>query len=376
MNRRNWIVALLMLVPLAAIVVWWFTSFEHVQREFDAPLRGEARYNPLYALKKALQARGFEVASRANLNLPAMNLKPGDTLVLGANVRTLADAQAQEIVEWVEDGGHLIFALPDSKGRAGALLDTLGLTLAHASRCHGWSGEESKGKEDKDAQWHCFFAGFKLKQGEAKDFDVLWGKPDEGYVFGQRTREDGTFAVAGDLIFLHNTELKLPGNTELAWQMLAPALVDKGKVHLVYAADVPPLYVLLVRYGWPALLPALCALLAWIWARAQRFGPPLPLATPHRRALLEHVQAAGDFIFRRGAPSALYAPVQRRFFERLRRDHPAIAALDGTALVDALAKESGRSAAAVRLALQPHELTRPEHFFLSIKTLHEMESQP
>jgi hypothetical protein len=370
MSRRNWIITLLMLLPLAAIVAWWFNTFERVQREFDAPPRGEARYNPMYALKKVLQARGLEVASRANLNLPAMNLQSGDTLVLGADVRTLTDAQAHELVEWIEDGGHLVFALPDSKGRGGTLLDALGLTLADSNRCHHW------GSDDKDAEWHCFFANFKLGAEEAKNFDVLWGKRDSGYVFGQRTREDGTFAVVGDLTFLHNSQLKRPANIELAWQVLAPALADHGKVHLVYAADVPPLHVLLVQYGWTALLPAAFALFAWLWARAQRFGPALPLGAPHRRALLEHVEAAGDFIFRRGLPSALYAPVQRRFFERLRRDDPAIAALDGDALIDALAKKSGRSAAEVRLALQPVQLTRPEHFLATIKILHEMESQP
>jgi hypothetical protein len=372
MNRRNWLIALAMLVPLAAIVAWWFNTFERVQREFDAAPRGEARYNPMYALKKALQARGIAVDSRANLNLPAMHLQSGDTLVLGANVRTLTDAQAHDLIDWIEDGGHLIFAMPDSKGRGGMLLDTLGLKPADSARCHNWAGPSD---DSKDSHWHCFFAAFKLEADEAKDFDVLWGKADTGYVLGQRTRGDGTFTAVGDLSFLQNAELKSAPNSELAWQVLAPAIADEGKVHIVYAADVPPLHVLLVQYGWPALLPAALALLAWLWGRAQRFGPSLPLGAPHRRALLEHVQAAGDFIFRRGAPSALYAPVQRRFFEKLRRDDPVIAALDGDALVDALANKAGRSAAEVRLALQPLQLTRPEHFLASIKILHEMENQ-
>src|SRR5581483_10901562 len=141
----------------------------------------------------------------------------------------------------------------------------------------------------------------------------------------------------------------------------------EGKVHLVYAADVPPLYVLLVKRGWPALVPALLALLAWFWARSQRFGPLLPLAPADRRALREHIRAAGEFTFRRRRAAALYAPVRRAFDERLRRDDPAVAAL---------AARSGHSPALVRVALNPFDLTDPERFFVTIKTLTELRTRP
>src|SRR5262249_29720889 len=160
----------------------------------------------------------------------------------------------------------------------------------------------------------------------------------------------------GSMDFLRTDELKRPGYAAFAWQVLAPALQQGGTVHLVYSTDVPPLHVLLVRYGWPALLPALAALLAWLWLRSQRFGPLLPVASAHRRALREHIYAAGEFTFRRGRGLALYAPLKRAFDERLRRDDPALAALDGEALAAELAKRNGLSTAAVQLALLPQGL--------------------
>ena len=147
-------------------------------------------------------------------------------------------------------------------------------------------------------------------------------------------------------------------------------------MHLVYAADVPPLYVLLIERGWPALLPTLLALLAWLWACSQRFGPLLPLAAAHRRALREHVEAAGEFTFRRGRAAALYAPLRRALIERLRRDDHTLGSLDGEALASALAMRCKRPLAEIRQALNPVDLNRPEQFFATIKTLTELNTSP
>jgi len=371
MNRRNALIALLVAVVIALFGAWWMYTFEQVEEDVPAPLRGEARYNPFYGLKRVLQARGVDVESRANLNLHTMHLGDDDTLVLGADVRTLSHAEAAQLLDWVDDGGHLVFALPPgSEGRAGELLQTLQIGVVSHISCVSW-----RSAGEADAQ-HCFTYAFQPKSGEAGKFDLLLGDKEEGYYLGRRSRGDGDFSVVADLSFLHTESLQRAGYAAFAWQVLAPALQKDGKVHLVYAADVPPWHVLLIRNGWPALLPALCALLAWLWGRSQRLGPLLPVAASHRRALREHIQAAGEFTFRRGRGATLYAPLRRAFDERLRRDDPALAALEGDALVGALAERSGQSPALVRMVLNPFNLADPEQFFVTIKTLTELRAKP
>ena len=71
MTRRNLIIGAVATLLLGLIVTAFLLTFHRVEREIDLPPRGEARYNPLYALKKTLQARGIETAARADLNLPA-----------------------------------------------------------------------------------------------------------------------------------------------------------------------------------------------------------------------------------------------------------------------------------------------------------------
>jgi hypothetical protein len=371
MNQRVILVGLASVMLLAAVAAWWFTTFERVEDDIPAPLHGEARYNPFYALKKTLQARGMEVTARANLNLPTMQLAPDDTVVLGADVRTLTHEQVGDLLAWVEAGGQLVFALPQGdEGRGGELLDALGLSVTSGLHCLSWPGADS-GKKPLS----CFRFRFKFDAQQADSFDLLVGDAEAGYVMGRSARGDGGWLVAGDLDFLHNDRLDDDGIAAFAWQVLAPVL-RAGKVHIVYALDVPPLYVLLVERGWPTWLPALLALLAWLWARSQRFGPLLPAIEVNRRALREHVAASGEFLFRRGRASALYAPLRRAFDERLRRDDPALGALDGEALVTAVAARSGRPVAEVRVALDPRELRRPEHFLATIKILNELETRP
>lgn len=359
-------------VLLAGVLAaWFFTHYERVDEDIPSPLHGEASYNTFYALKKALVARGYDVQSRANLNLPAMALGPKDTLVLGADARTLSHEQVASLLDWVDGGGALVFSLPrDGYDRADDLLSALQIGIVAGYHCLeiGIAGASKPSR-------HCFGVTFALAGSGADDFDVLvedGSNVKGGYVMGRSAFGEGVWFAAADLDFLHNDELGEDGNADLAWQVLGPML-HGGRVHLIYSSDVPPLHVLLVRYGWPVLVPALFALFAWLWLRSRRFGPLLPAIGTTRRALREHVDAAGEFQFRSRRASALYAPVRRAFDERLRRADPATAALDGEALVAAVAARSGRSAAVVRRALQPTDINHPDAFFDAIRLLSEWE---
>ncbi|WP_313912618.1 DUF4350 domain-containing protein [Tahibacter sp.] len=396
MMRRNLIIGGVASLLLGLIVFWFLTTYHRVEREIDLPPRGEARYNPLLALKKTLQARNLEASSRGDLNLTAMALQPGDAVLLDIDVRNLTDAQSETLMSWVESGGHLLLRLPEGdEGRPGTLLETLGLTVSSEFGCLTWSetaakepgavqkprtaeaadaaeaenkAKASKGEADPGAGMFCSRFRFKTEAEYESDFDWLWGNRDEGFLFGRHPWGEGDVLIAAEFDFLHNDALKRAGNAALTWQLLGPAL-GAGRVFLVYAADTPPWYVLFVKQGWYVLLPLLLALLAWLWARSQRFGPLLPLAPPHRRALLSHVQAAGEFAFVRGRGAALHAAVLRAFRLRLRRRDPVAAALATEALVQTLSERHSIAAARIRHALQPQELARPEQFLAAIRTL-------
>src|SRR5690606_15900087 len=178
-----------------------------------------------------------------------------------------------------------------------------------------------------------------------------WGDLDNGYAYARLARGAGTVDVAADFHFLTNGPLEQPAFAALARQLLQPGW-KRGTVHLVYAADMPPLWRLLLERAWMAWLPALLALAAWLWMRTRRFGPLRPSPEPGRRALLEHVQASGEHLWRYGRASALYAAVRDVFMARLRRRDPLAAALDGRAQAEAIARRTGATVADVETALQ------------------------
>lgn len=387
----------------AAVLGWWFLStFHRVAKEQVLPPRGEARYNRLLALRMTLQAQGMEAISRADLDLAEMALKPGDTLLLDTDVRTIDEARAEALMSWVNDGGQLLLRLPEGgdEGRVGALLETLSLQVKEHYSCLNWKRPaDTKAAEpgipgvggkslfddlrDQLAKWTAASAGmasycsryrFTTESEYENDFEWLWGNSEDGFVFGRHPWGEGAVFVASDFSFFTNGELKDAANAELAWQVLGPALHD-GRVFLVYATDVPPLYVLLVRYGWPVLLALALALAGWLWARSQRLGPLLPQASPNRRALFSHIQAAGEFAYARHRSAALHAAVLRAFLQRLRRRDPITAALSGEALVMTLAQRHGLPQARIAQALQPQGLSKPDVFLSTLRTLMQLRAK-
>src|SRR5690606_5662047 len=169
----------------------------------------------------------------------------------------------------------------------------------------------------------------------------------------------GRVDVLADMDFLRNGRRGMetePGlrdipHQELARLMLAPNY-GKGTIHLLYAAEAPSLWKLLLQRGWPVWLPLLLALLAWLWARSQRFGALLPSPREERRSLLEHVRASGEHLHRYGKSPLLYDAVRQAFLARLRRRAPLAAALSGDAQAQAIADHLQWPLARVQNALK------------------------
>ena len=400
MSRRRWLYGLLALLALGGGVALFFALFERVSVSVPLPPQGEARYNPLFALRQALRTDGVDARSYPSLNPTALDLAPGDTLVIYTQPEAISPAQATRLAAWVSAGGHLVMPGPGPGKTPGALADAFGLRAvadeeadavedsedaipAAANPCvtladtpaatrpkampearisRVGAGDADRPRRDTvrlcGVGFNSRLPGFVMHQGDSR----------RGYRFGRLAHGAGVVTVVSDLDFLGNDELRKPVAADLAYQVLAPHL-HRGAMHLVYSADVPSLWRLLMVHGWRALLPALLALLAWLLWKGQRLGSQVPPPVENRRALLEHVHAAGELAFRRGRSLALHAAMLALFKRRLAVRDPALSALDGETLVAALAEKFSLPAERVRRALQPIGLQRPDAFLHSVSTL-------
>lgn len=362
------VIVLAVALVVAAGVVGFFHYFKKVEEVVRLPPRGEAAYNPLYALKKILQARGLTVETQAWLDIDGLKPAPGDTLVLYAQPDMVTQAQGDALLDWIEAGGHLVMPSPVSMEAGGPLAEAFAL-YAVQDEDADCDRLPLAGKEARQL----LFCGPRF----ASDLDdVSYGQGDDniGYRFARFDWGKGVVSVISDMDFLENHALENRSARDMGFSLLAPRM-GQGRMLLVYSAKSPSLGALILKHGWMILLPLLIALIAWLAMRSQRFGPLLPVPAAHRRALLEHVRAAGEFAWRRHRSVALHAALLNMWRKRLASRDPLIAALDGDAQVEALSQRLGIDAGRIRHALRPIGLNRPDAFLQSISTLIDMRNR-
>jgi hypothetical protein len=378
----------LALAGLIALSVWAFPKlFKPVTEERPLPPTGEAAYNPLYALKLALRAQGRDAQGWPNLTAAEHALADDDTLLLYDRPEAMGEAQAQRILDWVRRGGHLVMPGPPGRADAGPLASALGLRALEPKPDKSSGKGEAEEIEDLLFSRNCVAlrAAVPARRGQETwlcdppfapvlpGFRLGGGDAVSGWRFARRELGRGLVTVA-ELDYLDNERLRRPEVRAMAFQLLAPSL-GKGRMHLVYSADVPSLLRLLLMNAWMVLLPLLCALAAWLAWRGQRFGPLQAAPDPRRRALLEHVQAAGEFAWARGRGLALHAALLRLFHRRLALRDPLLAALDADGQARALSERLSLPLSRVRQALHPQGLQQPAAFTQSIATLLQMRSR-
>ena len=425
-------------VVVAALAAYaFYSTFRYVEKEVSLPPRGEARYNPLYALGESLKRIGQRVESRAVLQWETMAPEAGDVIVLASPLSSLSAEQAWTLQDWVYEGGYLLFAASATQSESeSVLLEEFGLQVTRESRqCLRWSADVDGSSavacaelalsyphddliwqlpyqqrswrpaelsqlldlesDDHDAPIddeteHDQSPGDSALDGEyevepdheqqAADSEAAdtqtrsdgGRRPVEGQYALKAAFGDGEWIALANLDALTGKAMDHPAKGALAWQLFGPWL-GEGKVHLIYAVNMPPAHVLLVRHGWPVLIPLLLALFAWLWARSQSFGPPLPVPESDRRALLEHIDAAGQFAFRQQLVEPLYQECRKRFDQQLEKEHPSLAALPLGDKIRALAERWQLDPVAVAQALNPLQLARADQFVLAIRTLTQMQ---
>ena len=373
--RVRWALASAAAVGLALLLALVFFSTHHKVTETKVlPPKGEASYNALYVLGQALRADGLTVHSRARLDWAAMSPGPRDTVVLLQDSAELAPSQVRHLLAWVESGGHLLVRTPppdaDSTAAEPRLLQALGIdSRGHESRCQPFHVADDPGHVE-----FCRGRRFQIEPTADADVQRAW-RSEAGYVFVRLRRGQGLVDVLADMDFMKGVpdgsaspdvlDIRPPydpaaprdglhdrAHRDLTRYLLAPNY-GKGTMWLVYASRSPSLWARIVHEGWPLWLPLLLALLAWLWARAQRFGSLLPTPPDERRSLLEHVRASGELLLRHQQGPRLHAAVRELFLRRLHRRAPSAAVLEGAARDQSIAELLHWPRGQVQTALTP-----------------------
>ncbi len=364
-TRLNQIaIALFCLLVIAGFGWWFYTTYEPVTRTERSDMAPEARHNPLLAAQRLLERLGLQVESQSGRRFLAHPPEENGALLVRDLGAPLTQDQVDELLYWVEEGGHLIA----SPGRLQSdelnrpLLESFGVSLVRAGHIEGMEWLEDMVREatkkDEPATTDILLPG----EGQQKltvEFDERrWFSVDYDGDYWLEPEEDNPhllqFAVGGGYVtflsdsrFFDNEHI---GDYDHA-PLLAELTAGYDRVWLLYSSQMPSLAALLWRAA-PYLVVSLGLLtLLLVWRMSRRTGPLILIGEQQRRNLLEHLQAAAEFNWRFGPAEGRLQLARKQVEKRWLASHPQLQRLEPAARCEWLAEHTGLSAESIELAL-------------------------
>lgn len=337
--------------------VWFLQNFERQTEESRSGYSAAARRNPLLAAERFLQRLGKQVESlsgRGHLKAPPE--RAGVMLVkdLGPS---LPLAQEELLLEWVARGNHLIASLsylPDEDEAQNHLLQRLEVRLVAQEL--GEQPNEPVPLEFQvpgDAEvMQVDFADTRALLTDREDM-LLGITANQGFHLLTLAWGQGRITLLSDNGFLHNTEIERNDHA-----LFLAALMDGyERGWLLYSSQMPSLLTLAWRFAPHLFVSSLLLLGMLIWWLTLRSGPILLQANPLRRNLLEHLQAAGEFNWRRDRAAGLLERCRKQLESRWLLKHPLLNGMNRQQRCRWLAERTGLAITAIEAALyaeQPH----------------------
>lgn len=352
---------LLLLAFLTWGGIWFMQNFERIEEEIRSGYSAEARRNPLLAAERFLQRLDRQAVSLSGRDrLKQSPIEPGLLLVkdLGPS---LSSPQEQELLAWVAEGNHLIASLASIPGEDEAnnhLLETLGVRLEAL-----YLEQEEEEEEDNpvelnlpgaDEAIQIDFEPDRVMDYEGEDF--LWQvSTEQGFHLLSFAWGSGVITLLSDSHFLTNGQIEQWDHALL----LDHLTQDAPKIWLLYSSQMPSLLVLAWRFSPELMLSACLLLLLCSWWMTYRSGPTLMQGSLPRRNLLEHLEAAAEFLWQQDRAASLLEGSRRQLLQSWTVSHPLLERMDQDARCHWLAERTGLSSRAIHQALegefQPHE---------------------
>jgi hypothetical protein len=357
------------------ICYWFYTNFEYVTETVEIGFQGEARDNSFLAAQRLLERMGTPIKTVPNLPDIEQDLDSEDTVVVINYGPFLSENQTQQLLKWVDAGGHLIIVSETTHDVLGQSNkpDPL-LTRLHIYRYqNGLENDEITKALPTAFVWEeyslkvNFDPDYHIESGEF--YDPVEQKGDQYgthllfYYWGS-----GIISVLSDLAFIENDKINQYDHAQFLWIMVnferpanqvwflqAPTFFeDRASAN----PKMPPFWTLLWTNMWTIIISLAVLLLFWLWRASRRFGPLLPTPPRIRRRLLEHIEASGHFLWQQGQAHVLLHDTRQALFKRLNTLHPDWMRLSPFQLSHRLAQVCGLPANDIEKALQN---TKPDN---------------
>ena len=353
MKAKTPLLILLILSLSALIILFLFQNLKEEEYTTYTSASGEARYNKFLALEMLLKKFNFSVTNRRNSDFTLPD--PGKSVVLISDNKIYHNEQYQyALLNWIKKGGNLII-LSHFHKEAGEKYQILPETDIYSE----WVEHDI---EDDDIT---VFENFQLTISHDSvidsSYDSLWQLKDAHGTHAAGYQIDkGTLTVFNDLSLFNNYQIA-DHNHAGFFISLMKKLNALHLTHIqqpaskglsdIYAAYPLPFY----------LLAILILFSAWFyWGH---FGPVKKHIYTKEKLFINHLQYAGQYLWRYASSDELYNAVYQQAIDNIILKHPDWNTMSDIQKTDMASAKSGLDSKTVKETLF-FRTEKNEHNFL------------
>ncbi len=329
----------LLITLLCSIAAWFFYSYEYVETiKKSEKFQGEAGKNAFLASQYFLKK--FEINSDIAYSLSQTKLDKYDTLFIKQQIDFFPPKQLKALLKWVAQGGHLIYVTSKNDEnisyldeKEGSLLIQLNVNIHHGYTCD--KDIKLENEQTITTKWQA--QGFKLLLNSSSAYFSV-NKAEQASPLATNLLHKIEEKCNDEIIknyFLHYqyqqgyisllTESRIFTNSYIGkyhhagflYALLNSHFSTHDVLFIPVLDNFPTLWSLLWDNAWMIIISMACLLLIWLWQNSSRFGSPYPLPTLHRRQLLEHIEASGNYLWHYGESIILVDAARKNVFKHI-----------------------------------------------------------
>ena len=379
MSRQGWIITVISVV-LIAVFGGWLASLEWTEKTSDRRFTEQARKQPYLVAERFLQQwgvafekeRGFSRLDRGNPERPMPGTE--ETLLLLNAYGQLSARRTENLLGWVERGGHLIVTAENPFLGVGGtvqapLFEHFGVQVAQTDYgstpaatlepvCDDLEAPIAFTTKDDGPELEMTMLGDRVLQ-VAEDRRAHTVSDEWGTRLVQVEAGNGQVSFIASAAIWRNPYV---GCNDHAF-LLSELIPEQSMLRILHNLEGPSLWDTIRERANLAATALTLGVLLLLWYHGVRFGPVREGISERSRSVLEHVEAAAHFAWRHRRRERLLASVQQEVAALAAPVIPGYRAMAPEERHQALAQHAGLDEAAVARAMA--ETPTDENAFLA-----------
>ncbi len=365
-RRAGFILGMALLLVLGLLANYLLGKLEPYEDVIEHGPSPEVDSTPYLAAEHFLRLQNITARRADSLEVLDGLPSQGQTLMLLADRSNMTPRQAEKLLQWTANGGHLLLIAErlwdEDEGKSGdLLLDLLGIQQYMSDELDEEESSADEASEDGEAYPQLTKLYLENEQAPAYiAFDTdyhLYDSQNRAHAWAnsalathllQLYHGDGLITVLSDPWIWQNRNIDEYDHAWLLWY-----LGQDSDVTLLYHADSDSLASLLLRHFPLALAVLALLIVAGLWHLGMRHGPLQAPASRARRQLEEHLRGSADFMLRRSGQHSLLKGLQQDIQRRARRRHPGFEKLAVAEQWQVLGRLTRLPAREISLAMRP-----------------------